>query len=204
LNTLIIFIRPPVPGKVKTRLAATVGDAEALRIYGWLLSRTCHEALGVEAERRLFYSEPPSGADHWPEPAFRKSLQRGADLGDRMHNAFAEVFAGGAAKAVVIGSDCPELNSALIEQAFVALDRCDFVLGPTPDGGYYLLGMHQPEPTVFRDVAWSTETVFRQTVEQIERLGKTVHFLPELSDVDTEADWRAFQQRMRNSQPPLM
>lgn len=192
-SQLLIFIKNPVLGRVKTRLARTVGDAEALRIYRLLLEKTRLAALGALAERRLYYSDRIETGDAWVDTDFKKFVQRGDGLGARMAGAFRQAFADRADRAVIIGSDCPELGGALLKEAFSLLDRHDFVLGPTPDGGYYLLGMRAFEPSVFEGIAWSTESVRSATLEKIGALGKTCALLPEHSDVDTEADWRKFE-----------
>ena len=188
MNVLLIFIRNPQLGKVKTRLARTVGDVEALRIYNLLLDRTRRAAQGVAARRWLFYTDFIPSADNWPESDFQKKIQHPGDLGERMESAFREAFLAGAHKALIIGSDCPELSGALLQQAFDALDHADFVIGPTPDGGYYLLGMKQLESSVFQDIEWSTETVRSKTQEKINAAGLTCAELPVLADLDTEED----------------
>lgn len=192
-NILLIFIRNPQLGKVKTRLAQTLGDEEALRIYHILLEKTRLAALGSAAQRRLFYSDAVTSGDGWSESDFEKSVQHGGDLGARMADAFQRAFAAGAARVLIIGSDCPELTGMLLDDAFACLHRDDFVLGPAPDGGYYLLGMRAFEPSVFEGIAWSTESVCAATLEKIRILGKTCALLPELSDVDTETDWRKLE-----------
>lgn len=189
-SVLLLFIRNPRLGKVKTRLARTLGDAEALRIYRILLEKTRQAALGVDAERWLFYSDFIETGDEWPENGFRKKVQTGNDLGERMENAFRQAFSAGAGKVIIIGSDCPGLHGALLQQAFDRLDAADFVLGPTPDGGYYLLGMKQLEASLFRDIEWSTDTVGAETLRRIHATGNRCVLLPLLSDVDTEEDWR--------------
>jgi rSAM/selenodomain-associated transferase 1 len=177
-------------GFVKTRLARTLGDAEALRIYHLLLEKTRQAALDSTARRWLFYSDALETGDDWMEQDFKKFVQRGADLGARMEHAFQQAFDAGASKVVIIGSDCPAITGATLAAAFAQLDHADFVLGPASDGGYYLLGMRAFEPSVFRDIAWSTDTVLAATLGQIKALGKTFFLLAELTDVDTEADWR--------------
>jgi rSAM/selenodomain-associated transferase 1 len=189
-NTLLIFIRNPELGKVKTRLARTLGDPEALRIYHILLGKTRDAAMGCVADRVLFYSDFVDMQDAWPASFFHKRVQHSGDLGARMESAFQKAFHSGAEKAVIIGSDCPELTGEVLQQAFDLLDTADFVLGPVPDGGYYLLGMKALESSVFYDIEWSTETVREKTIEKIRAAGKTFSLLPMLSDVDTEADWR--------------
>lgn len=189
---LLIFIRNPIPGKVKTRLASTLGDAEALRIYHLLLEKTRQAALDCRAERWLFYSDFIDPNDAWSGPDFVKKLQSPGDLGNRMSAAFEEAFSAGAHRVLIIGSDCPELDGALLNRAFDLLEEADYVLGPASDGGYYLLGMKQMYSSVFQQMTWSTETVLAETAKRIADQDKTVAWLPELTDVDTEEDWRAY------------
>lgn len=191
-NALIIFIRNPEPGKVKTRLAAAVGDERALAIYRELLDLTRRAALGSEAEKYLWYSHFVDKADGWPESDFRKMLQQGEDLGDRMAYAFETALADHD-KAVIIGSDCPYLSPVLLDEAFELLDDSDFVIGPATDGGYYLLGMNRFAPEVFQGIEWSTDTVFRETVARIRQSGADYEVLPLLSDVDEIGDWERFK-----------
>lgn len=196
-NNLLIFVRNPELGKVKTRLAATVGDAEALRIYHILLAKTRAAALGVGVKRTVYYSDAIEEPDIWNPLYFEKKTQHGPDLGGRMRHAFEAAFAAGAKKAVIIGSDCPDLSGPLLFDAFKALDRSDFVLGPVDDGGYYLLGMKKLEPSLFEGIPWSTDVVLSRTLERIQQLGNAHTLLPKLSDVDTEVDWRAYLMRQR-------
>lgn len=189
-HTLLIFIRNPQLGKVKTRLACTLGDSEALRIYLLLLDKTRAAALDCPAERWLFYSDFVAENDAWLPAHFQKKIQDSGDLGARMAAAFRQAFEAGAQKVVIIGSDCPDLSGKILQQAFELLESSDFVLGPVPDGGYYLLGMKTLEPAVFQDIEWSTETVRAKTIQKITALGKSFTLLPMLSDVDTEEDWR--------------
>ena len=192
MQVLLIFTKNPRLGKVKTRLAATLGDVEALRIYRILLEKTRAAALAVRASRWLFYSEEVEREDDWAAASFEKKVQCPGDLGARMEDAFRQAFAAGATQALIIGSDCPGLDGALLRQAFEQLAHSDFVLGPTPDGGYYLLGMRRFEPSVFRNIAWSTDAVRPGTLAAISAGGWTCAELPILSDIDTEADWRAY------------
>jgi hypothetical protein len=188
-NVLIIFVRNPELGKVKTRLARTLGDDEALRIYRYLLEKTREAALAVEAGRMLFYSDNIPETDEWSVDYFIKKNQEEGDLGARMAAAFETAFEEGAGKVLIIGSDCPDLNGDILDSAFKLLDQHDFVIGPVPDGGYYLLGMKQPTSTVFENIVWSTDTVRAHTLEKIAALGKTCAALPMLTDIDEAEDW---------------
>lgn len=204
-NTLLIFIRNPQLGQVKTRLARTAGEVEALRIYHILLEKTRMAALDCAVERCLLYSDFVTENDVWSPESFQKMVQQPGDLGERMEAAFQMAFETGSHKVAIIGSDCPELSGAVLQQAFDRLDTTDFVLGPVPDGGYYLLGMKAMEPSVFHHIEWSTETVREKTLERIAALGKTCALMPMLMDVDTEEDWRAVEmvlQEKRGIEPP--
>jgi hypothetical protein len=187
-NRLLFFIKNPVAGKVKTRLAADVGHQQALAIYRRLLAHTRRQCEALEAERRLYYSDFVDAHDEWPEALFQKFVQRGDDLGRRMANAFEEALQT-PAKAVIIGSDCPGMDTALLQEAFLALEEYDFVLGPAHDGGYYLLGMRHFRPEVFAGINWSTEEVLPATLAHMAKLGASCAMLPTLTDVDHLADW---------------
>lgn len=183
----MIFIKNPVAGKAKTRLAKDVGDEQALTIYKSLLTYTRTVSLMVNADRYLYYSGEILD-DDWDGTAFNKRLQSGNGLGERMSNAFREVLSTNK-KVLIIGSDCPQLDLMTISNAFNALDDHDHVIGPSKDGGYYLLGMKEYNPAVFKDVAWSTDAVCDQTIEKIKESSRTYHLLHQLSDVDHKVDW---------------
>ncbi len=192
---LIIFIKNPRLGHVKTRLAATLGAATALKIYRYLLDKTRETALLTPVRRVLFYSEAVSAHDDWPDAFFEKKVQHPGDLGERMSEAFRLAFADGAEKAVIIGSDCPDLSADGLMSAFEALESNDLVVGPSADGGYYLLGMSRFVPALFEGVAWSTDQVLHQTLATATQLALQVHTLPTLRDIDEEADWQDYLQR---------
>jgi rSAM/selenodomain-associated transferase 1 len=189
-NGLLTFIKNPIKGKAKTRLAATVGDDEALRIYKELLKHTRQIAMAVDVNRYLFYGFFIDKTDDWSNDDFQKFLQIDGDLGDKMKDAFEKIFADGNQKVVIIGSDCASLTPEIVADAFKQLDNHDFVIGPADDGGYYLLGMNSFEPTVFDNMVWSTEEVLSQTITNIEALNKDYTLLTVLSDIDYEEDWK--------------
>lgn len=148
-------------------------------------------ALSIEAERLLFYSDSVNYSDNWPNESFTKGQQPDGDLGTRMTKAFETAFHYNN-KVVIIGSDCASLKKEIIDHAFKQLDKYDFVIGPTFDGGYYLLGMNNFLPQVFNDINWSTETVFEETTNIIKSLDRTFFQLPTLSDIDYEEDWEKY------------
>ena len=187
-SALIIFIKNPVLGKVKTRLAATMGEEKALLVYEALLAHTRATAQAPACRRSLYYSDFADEGDAWAPEHVIKKVQEGADLGERMSRAFAAVLQENE-RAVIIGSDAPGISAGLLEEAFQRLSENDFVIGPTFDGGYYLLGMKRHEPAVFRNIDWSTPEVFAQTMAVIQGLGKTCYELRRLADIDYEEDW---------------
>jgi len=196
-NALIVFIKNPELGKVKTRLASTLGDEKALEIYLSLLDYTRKVAVKTAADRYVYYSNHIDENDEWDINDFKKVLQRGDSLGDRMKNAFQEAFKKHE-KVVIIGSDCPTLHPDIITAAYRHLDNHDFVIGPSFDGGYYLLGMRDFERKIFQGIPWSTIEVLPQTIERINELEKDFFLLPTLSDVDYEEDWLEYGWELEN------
>jgi hypothetical protein len=184
---LIIFVKNPELGKVKTRLAKDVGDFKALEVYRQLLHITKHACEGMNCSRNVFYSEGIID-DDWDTDRFDKFVQIGSDLGERMQNAMEQAFALGARKAVVIGSDCPQITKKVIDEAFEKLDAHDAVIGPASDGGYYLIGLRSLHPQLFMNKRWSTETVLSDTVQDLKSGGLTFFLLEELSDIDSKDD----------------
>ena len=185
---LMIFIKNPVKGKVKTRLAKTIGEEKALSVYLQLLTHTCKETIQTEGVKKVFYSDKIEEKDLWDSAYFGKCVQEGNDLGERMYNAFRLGFAEGFTKIVIIGSDCPELSSDIIATAFSKLIENDFVIGPATDGGYYLLGMKKLAKEIFENKTWSTATVLQDTIDDLDKMKSSYYLLPVLSDVDEEKD----------------
>lgn len=187
-DLLIIFYRNPKIGKVKTRLAATVGNQKALEIYMKLSLHTKRITENLNLEKIVFYTDAIDLMDIWPNATFLKALQDGKDLGEKMKNAFVAGFETGYTSICIIGTDCYELTAKIITQAFEALKSADAVIGPASDGGYYLLGMTNPYTAVFNNKNWSTETVLQETIHDFESLDLNYIKLQELKDVDTEDD----------------
>lgn len=196
---LIIFIKNPILGNVKTRLAATVGQEKALQIYRELCAITRDLAEKSSAKCYLFYSDFIDSNDEWSPAVFEKHLQKQSnDLGERMNAAFQTVFDAHEplTRTIIIGTDCPGISQDLLAQAFYLLDWHDVVLGPAEDGGYYLLGLKAPTPELFSDMVWSTNTVCTETYDRADDLGQGVHLLCVLCDIDTEADYVAWRSQL--------
>ena len=190
-KAIIIFVRNPELGKVKTRLAKEIGDAKALQVYTELLQHTHTITSHLDCDRFVFYTDVINENDLWND-GFEKKLQEGESLGDRMLLAFFELFQQGYSKIVIVGSDCPELTPFIIEDAFDKLDTSDVVIGPSTDGGYYLLGLTKLIPPLFATKQWSTGTVLADTINDIALLRKSYSLLTELSDIDTAQDLARF------------
>lgn len=185
---LIIFYRNPKIGAVKTRLAATIGDEKALKIYSELCEHTRAITEKLPVIKVVFYSNEVETGDIWPDNVYQKALQHGEDLGERMRNAFAAAFASGYDSICIIGTDCYELTASVIAEAFDALRSSDAVIGPAKDGGYYLLGLRKLYPELFVKKKWSTSAVYKDTLENFESSGISYSTLPLLRDVDVEGD----------------
>lgn len=195
-NALIIFIKNPVLGKVKTRLAATVGDVTALEVYKELLDHTKKITLLIEADKFLFYADFLQREDEWPTDRFIKHLQKGNDLGERMYNAFKYTFLNKYQKVIIIGSDCVDLSTSDIEDAYLLLDDNDVVIGPAKDGGYYLLGMKELHQSLFKNISWGTSEVLKQTLSVCKKQHLNYSLLPTLTDIDVENDISFEQKKM--------
>ncbi|HNP08016.1 MAG TPA: TIGR04282 family arsenosugar biosynthesis glycosyltransferase [Cyclobacteriaceae bacterium] len=186
-RALIIFYRNPEPGRVKTRLASTIGHQQALAIYLKLVEHTLKAAEPVAADKIVYYSEKIVLDDIWPS-LFIKNLQKGETLGDKMKNAFKECFDNGYKQVCIIGTDCCDLDDKTINEAFEVLERSDAVLGPAKDGGYYLLGMKAFHPALFNDKKWGTNTVAESTIKDLQEMKLTYGKLQILTDIDDEGD----------------
>ena len=194
-KALIIFTRNPELGKVKTRLAKSVGDEIALEIYKFLLKHTVAITKNLNVDKYVFYSENIHREDIWDPEIFRKKLQTGTDLGEKMQNAFSELFDMGYEKVIIVGSDIFELGQSDIENAFEVLQTTETVIGPATDGGYYLLGMKERNAALFQNKNWGTATVLEETLADLGQ--KKYVLLEERNDVDYYQDIKeidAFQQ----------
>jgi rSAM/selenodomain-associated transferase 1 len=195
-QALIIFIRNPILGKVKTRLAKTVGDEQALNIYKELLQHTHDITETLPCHKYVFYADSITEHDIWENNIYRKHLQSGNDLGERMQAAFELLFGKGYQHLCIIGSDNYELTTAIIQQAFDALSQYNAVIGPSADGGYYLLGLSRMQSSLFTNVEWSTDKVLSQTINACYVAGCSYTLLSILLDIDDEKDWIQYQAKV--------
>lgn len=187
-DALIIMMKNAVPGRVKTRLAASIGDADALRIYQALLEQTQKVTADIAADKYIFYDSVVERNDIFPNDRYKKYTQCSGDLGTRMDYAFSIPFKNEYRRVVLIGADCYALETRHIADAFEALNTNDFVLGPAKDGGYYLLAMKKWNRWIFKNKSWSTPALFSETLDEIKGNNSSVFLLEELNDIDTRED----------------
>ena len=204
---LLIFVKHPEPGKTKTRLARGIGEEKALEVYRELLSFTLEVTCKVEVDKVVFYGNSIPEEDLWSRANYPREPQIGNDLGDRMAHAFNWGFERGYGQILIIGSDNAKITAQIITEAVQQLHTHEFVIGPALDGGYYLLGMSHFFPEVFQGKSWSTDTVYRETINEINAAGFTYYQLPVLSDVDTIEDLKGtflehFLPQSSASKPP--
>ena len=210
-NVLIIFLKYPEPGKVKTRLAKDICYEKACEIYKLLAENVIKNILTKNPGTYTvhFFFTPADRETEirtWLKPILNDNqgikaqfrTQEGSNLGERMSNAFKEILQEkGCKKCIIVGTDCPEIDATLIENIFGVLKEKDIVIGPCEDGGYYLLGMSRPVPVsfeqgfvpdLFMDIDWSTDRVFKQTMEKVHKNNLSCVILKTLIDIDTQED----------------
>lgn len=190
---VIFFVKLPVPGEVKTRLAEDTSPEGAARFYAVFAEEKLAELKGgCAADIIVCFTPEAARAEvaEWLGPDHRYIAQKGADFGRRMENAFREVFFMGYERAVLAGSDIPGLTPVILSDALESLTPETACLGPAEDGGYYCIGFHKQgfTPEVFRNMEWSTPEVFQRTVNQFDALGRKWVELVQLDDTDTLED----------------
>lgn len=187
-QALLIFAKNLLYGEVKTRLAATAGNDVAFSVYKKLLLHTKEITKNLITDKIVFYSTKIEEQDIWNNEIFKKNIQSGNDLGERMQNAFAYAFENKYEDVIIIGTDCFELTPAIITDAFTYLKNYDVVIGPAEDGGYYLLGMKKLQAEMFQNILWSTPHVLQQTLSVCKKQNLNYQLLQRLSDIDDEED----------------
>jgi rSAM/selenodomain-associated transferase 1 len=191
-TALVVFVKNPELGKVKTRLAAQIGDEKALEIYLNLLNYTHSVATSWDAHVRVYYSDFIPDLDLWDVGFGSKHLQNGSNLGQRLLHAVSETFNEDYEQVIVIGSDCPRLSVEHLNKARTELNDVDVVVGPAKDGGYYLIAMKSQHGVLFEDKSWSSPSLFDQTIETMIKEGLLWYELPILGDIDTVEDMERY------------
>lgn len=187
-TAVIIFIKNPDLGRVKKKLAKTLGDEKALDVYKGMLQHTQAITRALSTDKYLFYDRVKDMHDEWPNDVYHKELQSGTYLIDRMQNAFKKIFSKGYEHVLMIGSDCLELDERIIRLAFRQLEHFDTVLGTTKHGGLYLLGMNEFNAEVFKLQNWGTPSLSNDVIKAIQALHKICFMLPELPGIVTADD----------------
>ena len=193
-NALILLLKEPEVGKVKTRLGKSIGMKKAMHVYIGFLEMLSEIIIHESWETLIYFSGTDSPkrlkAIFGSEPKYKPQIS--GNLGDKIKGAFKETFNMSYSKAVIMGGDSPDLPNHLIKDGFSFLKYNDVVLGPTLDGGYYLLGMNQLHTNLFHDIAWSTSSVYKKTIEKIHKESLTYKSLVQWNDIDTIKDYNLF------------
>lgn len=191
-DIVMVFVKAPSPGRVKTRLLPVLSAEEAASAYRWMVRDTLDVVARLPAVHTVVTYAPDRQFPDltWLDRSLHMVVQHGSTLGERLTHAFAWAFARGARRAIVLGSDAPDLSTEWVHEALDALGGHDVVIGPTTDGGYHLIGLTRPQPELFLNIPWSSPHVLAATRAQIDRLHLTVHQLLPVSDVDTPQDMR--------------
>lgn len=195
-NALIILLKYPRSGQVKTRLGSVIGFENACRLYSCFVLDTLDAISSTKNAVRIAYDPPEAARSimEWLGPDYGYFPQEGEDLGMRLQNAFRKTFAEGFENAVLIATDCPDIKMDTIDEGFRHLDRhlkqTDSVIGPSPDGGYYLIGFKAQSftPAAFENIPWGTADVYNKTLSALKQAGLHPHILPQWRDIDTAAD----------------
>lgn len=189
---VLVFLRAPRLGQVKTRLARTLGTAAVLALYRCFVKDTLAAVAAAGGDALLFVHPPEAAREVTEEfgPGYRVFPQEGSDLGERMARAFARMFAAGCRRALLVGADIPHLPPRVYRDAFDALRRRGTVIGPASDGGYYLIGFRKDSytPGVFQQMPWGTDRVLQHTCARLAARGDPPHRLPVYSDIDVYGD----------------
>jgi rSAM/selenodomain-associated transferase 1 len=196
---LLFFVKNPEKGKVKSRLAAVIGEDSAVHLYKDLVAQML--ATLKEGTFPLYVCFFPKNAQkltkNWLGAGYRYIPQEGKDLGERMRNGFTGAFQMGFKRIVLVGSDIPHLPFGFIREAFTSLRKKDVVIGPAYDGGYYLIGFKDKtfSPQVFEGIVWGTQNVFDETVKKLKGLRRVIHTLPYQRDIDTAEDLKYLKEK---------
>ncbi|MHA1577550.1 MAG: TIGR04282 family arsenosugar biosynthesis glycosyltransferase [Candidatus Thorarchaeota archaeon] len=202
---IFIMMKYPEIGKVKSRLAQSIGDEAASNLYRMFIQDTLTnvESLEIPFHMNVY---PPRSTERfiqWLGPSYQFFQQQGTNLGDRLHNGFLTMFKKEYQHVLALASDSPDLPKTILEEAVSSLQTHKVVIGPTFDGGYYLIGFSRNLfiPRAFEEISWSTETVFHETLSRIESVTNQVYVLPKWADIDTKSDLQEFYTKYQSQRP---
>ena len=198
---VLLFVRAPELGRVKTRLEKEMDGVTVLALYRCFVEDIIKTLTTGGCDITVYFtpSHKESAVRKWLGPTIHIQAQTGRDLGEKMCNAFSDVFATDVGRAVLIGSDIPDIDIGIIHEAFTILENKDMAIGPAEDGGYYLMGFQKEvfDGDVFTGIDWGTGAVFQQTQQQLHDTGLKDHVLPIWQDIDTFEDLHAFYHRSK-------
>lgn len=202
-SCVLFFVKYPVLGKVKTRLAAELREEVVVELYKDFVLDTLSTIRKLNIPFRIcFYPESTSRmVKEWLGEQYTYMTQNGSNLGHRMKNALKQIFKEGFSRAILIGSDLPDLPAVFLSEALHSLETHHVVIGPSTDGGYYLIGFSKADflPVAFDGISWSTENVFQQTIDVLKQHSRNVHILPQWFDVDNPSDLNELVKRNRST-----
>ena len=183
---LIIFCKNLIEGQVKTRLAKSIGKKKALLVYKKLIEKTIEAVKPVNSQKVVYYSKFINNNDKWNDYVNEKKIQKGNNLGEKINNAFSEGFKSKFYPIIIIGSDLWDIKHSDINLAFNFLTKNDYVIGPSIDGGYYLIGMNTINSKLFKNKSWSKSTLLKETINELKN--KKLKLLDSKNDIDTLED----------------
>jgi rSAM/selenodomain-associated transferase 1 len=198
---ILVFVKAPVKGQVKTRLSKELGDSFVLELYKQFVKDVVEKAIEVETTTLCFYPlEHKDKISGFLGHGFPMVVQTGDDIGERMANAFKEEFRSGTQSVILTGTDIPDISPEIFTEAFAALSKNDAVIAPSMDGGYYLIGFNAPffNPDIFKNISWSTDTVFDDTIRIMKKQNLKYHVLPIWNDIDTFEDFSNLLKSLKN------
>jgi len=187
-DLLIIFALSPEKSALTAKLAQEIGTDQAALFHRKILLYTKEITKGLNCEKAVFYSDQIDNNDLWDNMIYDKHLQQGEDAGERMTDAFTRAFSYGKERVLIITTDCIELETYMIKEAFAVLENNDVVLGPSSDGGYYLIGMRKFLPTLFEGKNWNSQDLLMDTILDLKKMSTKYYLLRTLHTVSSAAD----------------
>lgn len=201
MKALIVFVKAPIPGRVKTRLQPHLAPGKIVELYKSFVTGIISRCVRLKGIDKFLGCYPAKDNDFFRGLAKTYKIQcfnqRGKNLGDKLVNAFKDCFKKGYTEVVIIGSDSPSIPTGYIKKAFLKLKKNDFVLGPCCDGGYYLVGAKKAIPKIFHNIPWGTDKVLNKTLEELNSLNIRFSLLPFWYDIDTIEDLRFFKNHLK-------
>ncbi|MBI3324936.1 MAG: TIGR04282 family arsenosugar biosynthesis glycosyltransferase [Candidatus Omnitrophica bacterium] len=200
---VMVFVKAPSAGQVKTRLCPPLSATHAAELYRCLVYDTLASLSRLPAQLAIAYAANSEFPDlSWLSTAAHRGSgivlpQQGRSLGERLRHAFSSAFANGATRVVAVGSDAPELSASWLREAISALDHAELVIGPATDGGYHLIGMVKLYPSLFQRMPWSTPALLDRTLARARELGLRAHRLAPIADLDVPEDLYRYLRRLR-------